>query len=61
MTRSSTDGESRAGQRSWTAVSTPADVQKQLAELRRAGKHTVLMQVKSDQGTHYVAVPLAVS
>jgi len=46
---------------SGTAVSTPADVQKQLAELRKAGRHTVLMQVKSDQGTHYVAVPLAVS
>jgi serine protease Do len=44
-----------------SAVSTPADVQKQLAELRKAGKHAVLMQVKSDQGTHYVAVPLAVS
>jgi serine protease Do len=44
-----------------TAVSTPGDVQKQLAEVRKAGKHTVLLQVKSDQGTHYVAVPLSVS
>ena len=41
-----------------TSVSTPTDVQKQLAELRKAGKHTVLVQVKSDQGTHYVALPL---
>ncbi|HEY6254552.1 MAG TPA: Do family serine endopeptidase [Xanthobacteraceae bacterium] len=44
-----------------TSVSTPAEVQKQLAELRKAGKRSVLMQVKSDQGTHYVALPLATS
>ena len=41
-----------------TSVSTPTDVQKQLADLRKAGKHTVLVQVKSEQGTHYVALPL---
>jgi len=41
-----------------TSVSTPTDVQKQLADLRKAGKQTVLVQVKSDQGTHYVALPL---
>ena len=41
-----------------TSVATPTDVQKQLADLRKAGKHTVLVQVKSDQGTHYVALPL---
>jgi serine protease Do len=44
-----------------TSVSTPADVQKQVAELRKAGKHAVLMRVKTDQGTHYVALPLVTS
>ena len=43
-----------------SSVSTPTDVQKQLAELRKAGKHTVLVQVKSEQGTHYVALPLVI-
>ena len=43
-----------------TSVSTPTDVQKQLADLRKAGKHTVLVQVKSEQGTHYVALPLVI-
>ena len=43
-----------------SSVSTPTDVQKQLADLRKAGKHTVLVQVKSDQGTHYVALPLVI-
>jgi serine protease Do len=42
-----------------TSVSTPGDVQKQLAQLQKAGKHAVLMRVKSDEGTHYVALPLA--
>jgi serine protease Do len=42
-----------------TTVSSPSDVQKQLAQLQKAGKHSVLMRVKSDQGTHYVALPLA--
>ena len=42
-----------------TTVSSPSDVQKQLAQLQKAGKHSVLMRVKSDQGTRYVAVPLA--
>jgi serine protease Do len=44
-----------------TSVSTPADVQKQVAELRKSGKHSVLMRVKTEQGTHYVALPLATS
>ena len=43
-----------------SSVSTPTDVQKQLADLRKAGKHTVLVQVKSEQGTHYVALPLVI-
>jgi serine protease Do len=41
------------------SVSTPGDVQKQLAELQKAGKHSVLMRVKSGDATHYVALPLA--
>jgi serine protease Do len=40
-------------------VSTPGDVQKQLAQLQKAGKHSVLMRVKSGDGTHFVALPLA--
>ena len=40
------------------AVSTPADVRKQLAELRNEGKHTVLMRMKSGDGTKFVTVPL---
>ncbi len=43
------------------SVSTPREVQKQLADARKAGKHTVLMQVKTEQGMHYVAMPLATS
>jgi serine protease Do len=42
-----------------TSVSTPSEVQKQVAQSRKAGKHAVLMRVKTDQGTHYVALPLA--
>jgi serine protease Do len=42
-----------------TSVSTPGDVQKQLGQLRKAGKHAVLMRVKSGDATHYVALPLA--
>jgi serine protease Do len=44
-----------------TSVSSPSDVQKQVAELRKAGKHAVLMRIKSGEGTHYVALPLATS
>jgi len=44
-----------------SAVSTPGDVQKQLAELRSAGKHSVLVRMKSGDATHYVALPLATS
>jgi serine protease Do len=42
-----------------TSVSTPADVQKQLGQLQKTGKHSVLMRVKSGDATHYVALPLA--
>jgi serine protease Do len=40
------------------AVSKPADVRQQLADLRKEGKHTVLMRMKSADGTKFVAVPL---
>jgi serine protease Do len=42
-----------------TSVSTPGDVQKQLAQLQKTGKHSVLMRGKSGDATHYVALPLA--
>jgi serine protease Do len=42
-----------------TAVSTPADVQKQLGQLKKAGKHAALVRVKSGDAAHYVALPLA--
>jgi serine protease Do len=41
-----------------TTVSSPGDVQKQLADARKSGKHTVLMRVKSGDNTHFVALPL---
>jgi serine protease Do len=40
------------------AVSRPADVRQQIAELRKEGKHAVLMRMKSADGTKFVAVPL---
>ena len=39
-------------------VSAPADVRRAMNDARDGGKNTVLMRVKSEQGTHYVAVPL---
>jgi serine protease Do len=39
------------------AVSNPADVSKEIADLHKAGKHTVLMRVKSGNATKFVAVP----
>jgi serine protease Do len=39
-------------------VATPADVRKALTEARGTGKKTVLMRVKSGQGTRFVAIPL---
>ena len=41
------------------SVSTPSDVQKQLAQVQKSGKHEVLMRVKSGDSTRYVALPLA--
>jgi serine protease Do len=39
-------------------VSKPADVRQALTDLTKEGKHTVLMRVKSNDGTKFVAVPL---
>jgi S1-C subfamily serine protease len=41
------------------AVSSPSDVTKEIADLNKAGKHTVLMRVKSSNGIKFVAIPLA--
>ena len=38
-------------------VSSPADVTKEIANLHKAGKRTVLMRVKSNNGTKFVAIP----
>jgi serine protease Do len=40
------------------AVSTPNDVRKAVADARQGGKRTVLMRVKSEQGTRFVALPV---
>jgi len=39
-------------------VNAPADVRRAMQDARAGGKHTVLMRVKSEQGTHFVAIPL---
>ena len=40
------------------SVANPADVRKHLSEARKEGKHTVLLRVKSSEGTKFVALPL---
>ncbi len=40
-------------------VATPADVSKALVEARSEGKRSILMRIKSERGTRFVAVPLA--
>jgi serine protease Do len=40
------------------SVSAPGDVRKAMNEAKSAGKRTVLMRVKSEQGTRFVAIPL---
>lgn len=40
------------------AVSSPADVSRQVAAQRKQGKHTVLMRIKTAGGTKFVALPL---
>ena len=39
-------------------VATPDEVRKALGKARADGKHSVLMRVKSEQGTRFVAIPL---
>jgi serine protease Do len=39
-------------------VATPAEVRKALADARADGKRSVLMRVKSERGTRFVAIPL---
>jgi len=41
-----------------SAVTTPSDVRKSLADARKEGKHAVLFRVKSGEGTKFVALPL---
>jgi serine protease Do len=38
-------------------VSNPVDITKELADLSKAGKHTVLMRVRSGKETKFVAIP----
>jgi serine protease Do len=40
------------------AVNAPADVRRAMNDAKSGGKHTVLMRVKSDQGTRFVAIPV---
>jgi serine protease Do len=40
-------------------VTSPADVRSAMSEAQTGGKRTVLMRLKSDAGTRFVAVPLA--
>src|SRR6266852_2715969 len=40
------------------AVNAPADVRKAMNDAKSAGRRTVLMRVKSEQGTRFVAIPL---
>jgi serine protease Do len=39
-------------------VATPSDVRRALGKARSDGKRSVLMRVKTDQGTRYMAIPL---
>jgi serine protease Do len=40
------------------AVSAPADVRKALADARSDGKRTILMRIKSGEGTRFLALPI---
>ncbi len=40
------------------AVNAPADVSRAMNDAKTGGKRTVLMRVKSEQGTRYVAIPV---
>jgi serine protease Do len=41
------------------AVNSPSDVRQALSDAKSAGRHDVLMRVKSGNNTHYVALPVA--
>jgi serine protease Do len=41
------------------AVNTPSDVRQAVADARSAGKHAILMRIKSGDSTHFVAMPVA--
>ncbi len=41
-----------------STVATPDQLRKALGKARAEGKQSVLMRVKSEQGTRYVAIPL---
>jgi serine protease Do len=41
------------------AVNTPSDVRQAVADARSAGKHAILMRIKSGESTHFVAMPVA--
>ena len=40
-------------------VATPAEMRKAIGEAQKSGKHAVLMRVKSDNATKFVAIPFA--
>ncbi len=40
------------------AVTNPTDVSRQIADLRKEGKHAVLMRMKTGDGTRFLAIPL---
>jgi serine protease Do len=40
-------------------VTTPADVHNAISDAHKNGKRTVLMRLKSDDATKFVAIPLA--
>ena len=40
-------------------VANPADVRTAIADAHKAGKRTVLMRLKSDEATRFVAIPIA--
>ena len=40
-------------------VTTPADVRDAISEAHKNGKRTVLMRLKSDDATKFVAIPIA--
>jgi serine protease Do len=40
-------------------VSNPVDVRKAIADAQTDGKRTVLMRLKSDDATRFVAIPIA--